>query len=115
MGSSLYSRNMNIFYISLVIVGVTAQQNGDQMPPTPSGLCLDPRMMSAVCTINTEIGMKMEQAHFNCAAASQVQERKKKKNKGKGKGKERDVKLIWTLLMSFLLMFGRRRPVFSKR
>merc|ERR1712042_107100 len=88
MGSSLYSRNMNIFYISLVIVGVTAQQNGDQMPPTPSGLCLDPRMMSAVCTINTEIGMKMEQAHFNCAAASEVQERKKKnKNKGKGKGK----------------------------
>merc|ERR1712142_497340 len=88
MGSRLHSRNMNIFYISLLIVGVTAQQNGDQMPPTPSGLCLDPRMMSAVCTINTEIGMKMEQAHFNCAAASQVQERKKKKkNKGRGKGK----------------------------
>merc|ERR1719312_942416 len=29
----------------------------------------------------------MEQAHFNCAAASQVQERKKNKNKNKGKGK----------------------------
>merc|ERR1719481_2017224 len=36
----------------------------------------------------------MEQAHFNCAAASQVQERKKKnKNKGKGKGKKCDVDL----------------------
>jgi hypothetical protein len=59
-------------------------------------------MMSAVCTINTDIGLKMEQAHMKCAAAAQVEERKKKnkgkgkgkgKNKGKGKGKKCDVDL----------------------
>merc|ERR1719153_920390 len=44
-------------------------------------------MMSAVCTINTEIGSRMEQAHLQCAAAAQVQERKKKKNNKKNKGK----------------------------
>merc|ERR1711892_964808 len=59
-----------------------------------TGLCLDPSMMSAVCTINTDIGLRMEQAHLKCAAAAQVQERKKKnKNKGKGKGKKCDVDL----------------------
>ena len=57
-------------------------------------------MMSAVCTINTDIGLKMEQAHLKCAAAAAVQERKKKnkgkgkgKNKGRGKGKKCDVDL----------------------
>ena len=69
-------------------------------PPAPTGLCLDPSMMSAVCTINTDIGLKMEQAHLKCAAAAPVQDRKKKnkgkgkgKNKGRGKGKKCDVDL----------------------
>ena len=46
-------------------------------------------MMSAVCTINTDIGLKMEMAHMKCGAAAQVEERKKGKgnNKGRGKGK----------------------------
>jgi len=72
-----------------------------QMPQTNGGLCLDPQMMSAVCTINTQIGTAMEEAHLKCAAAAQVEERKKKnkknkkKNKGKnkGKGKKCDVDL----------------------
>merc|ERR1711931_120186 len=101
MGSILYSCNMKIFclYLSLALAVTTAQKNGGQIPPPPPpGLCLDPRMMSAVCTINTEIGSKMEEAHLQCAAAAQVQERKKKKNnkkiKGKkGKGKRCDVDL----------------------
>merc|ERR1719315_117858 len=93
---------MNIFclYISLILAVTTAQKNAGQLPPPPPpGLCLDPRMMSAVCTINTEIGSRMEQAHLQCAAAAQVQERRKKKtnkkNKGKGgkKGKRCDVDL----------------------
>merc|ERR1719309_838135 len=58
-------------------------------------------MMSAVCTINTQIGTAMEEAHLKCAAAAQVEERKKKKNKNKkknkgknkGKGKKCDVDL----------------------
>merc|ERR1719369_302026 len=82
---------MNIFclYISLILAVTTAQKNGGQLPPPPPpGLCLDPRMMSAVCTINTEIGSRMEQAHLQCAAAAQVQERKKKKNNKKNKGKK---------------------------
>merc|ERR1712212_723102 len=91
MGSILYSSNMNIFflYISLFLAVTTAQKNDDQIPPPPpQGLCLDPRMMSAVCTINTEIGSKMEHAHLQCAAAAQIQERKKKKNNKKNKGKK---------------------------
>merc|ERR1719315_724481 len=87
---------MNIFclYISLILAVTTAQKNGGQLPPPPPpGLCLDPRMMSAVCTINTEIGSRMEQAHLQCAAAAQVQERKKKKNNKKNKGKRCDVDL----------------------
>jgi len=82
---------MKIYCILLALsLAVAGQENGGQMPPAPDGLCLDPKMMSAVCTINTEIGLKMEQAHMKCAAAAQVQERKKKrKNKGKGKGKNK--------------------------
>merc|ERR1711970_455692 len=109
MGSIIYSSNMNIFclYLSLILAVTTAQKNGGQLPPPPPpGLCLDPRMMSAVCTINTEIGSRMEQAHLQCAAAAQVQVRKEK---------ERSVMWIWTLLMSSLLMSGRRRLVFSGR
>merc|ERR1712083_1246552 len=49
-----------------------------QMPQTNGGLCLDPQMMSAVCTINTQIGTAMEEAHLKCAAAAQVEEREKK-------------------------------------
>merc|ERR1719495_758783 len=51
--------------------------------------------MSAVCTINTQIGTAMEEAHLKCAAAAQVEDRNKKKNKGenKGKGKKCDVDL----------------------
>merc|ERR1712179_393255 len=85
---------------SLILAVTTAQKNGGQLPPPPPpGLCLDPKMMSAVCTINTEIGSRMEQAHLQCAAAAQVQERKKKKNnkknKGKkGKGKKCDVDIL---------------------
>merc|ERR1712168_87059 len=106
MGSILYYSNMTIFclYLSFILAVTTAQKDGGQIPPPPPpGLCLDPRMMSAVCTINTEIGSKMEQAHLQCAAAAQVQERKKKKNgkknkgnggkKGNGKGKKCDVDL----------------------
>merc|ERR1712168_266440 len=99
MGSILFFSNMNIFclYLSLALAVTTAQKNGGQIPPPPQGLCLDPRMMSAVCTINTEIGSKMEEARLQCAAAAQVQERKKKKNKKnkgkKGKGKRCDVDL----------------------
>merc|ERR1719369_1683232 len=81
---------MNIFclYLSLILAVTTAQKNGGQLPPPPPpGLCLDPKMMSAVCTINTEISSRMEQAHLQCAAAAQVQERKKKKNNKKNKGK----------------------------
>merc|ERR1719369_1957516 len=82
---------MNIFclYLTLILAVTTAQKNGGQIPPPPPpGLCLDPKMMSAVCTINTEIGSRMEQAHLQCAAAAQVQERKKKKNNKKNKGKK---------------------------
>ena len=35
-------------------------------------LCLDPKMMSAVCTVNTEIGRKMEAAHVKCNGGNQV-------------------------------------------
>merc|ERR1719347_438368 len=58
----------------------------------------------------------MEQAHFNCAAASQVQERKKKNNKERGKelGKERDVMLIWTLLMSFFANVWQKKACILK-
>ena len=35
-------------------------------------LCLDPKMMSAVCTVNTEIGRKMEAAHVKCNGGPQV-------------------------------------------
>merc|ERR1711970_887083 len=91
MGSILYYSNMTIFclYLSFILAVTTAQKDGGQIPPPPPpGLCLDPRMMSAVCTINTEIGSKMEEAHLQCAAAAQVQERKKKKNNKKNKGKK---------------------------
>merc|ERR1712128_17013 len=100
MGSSHYSCNMKIFCFLLTFSLAAAQENNGTMPPAPTGLCLDPSMMSAVCTINTDIGLKMEQAHLKCAAAAQVQERKKKnkgkgkgKNKGRGKGKKCDVDL----------------------
>merc|ERR1712002_62205 len=36
-----------------------------QGPPDHS-LCLDPVMMSAVCSFNTDIGRKMESAHIKC-------------------------------------------------
>merc|ERR1711973_1035368 len=89
MGSIIYPSNMNIFclYLSLLLAVTTAQKNGGQLPqpPPPPGLCLDPKMMSAVCTINTEIGSRMEQAHLQCAAAAQVQ--------GGKKGKKCDVDL----------------------
>merc|ERR1711931_302183 len=91
MGSILYYSNMTIFclYLSFILAVTNAQKDGGQIPPPPpAGLCLDPRMMSAVCTINTEIGSKMEEAHLQCAAAAQVQERKKKKNNKKNKGKK---------------------------
>merc|ERR1711887_87253 len=91
MGSILYYSNMAIFclYLSFILAVTTAQKDSGQLPPPPPpGLCLDPKMMSAVCTINTEIGSRMEQAHLQCAAAAQVQERKKKKNNKKNKGKK---------------------------
>jgi len=96
---------MKIFCFLLSFsLAAAAQENAGPMPPAPTGLCLDPSMMSAVCTINTDIGLRMEQAHLKCAAAAQVQERKKKnknknkgkgqgKNKGRGKGKKCDVDL----------------------
>jgi len=49
------------------------------------GLCLDPKMMAAMCTYNSAIGDKMTVAHDNCAAES-----RKSRGHGKGKGKGRN-------------------------
>merc|ERR1711872_127469 len=101
-----------LFLLPLFILKGSALEG--QMPQTNGGLCLDPQMMSAVCTINTQIGTTMEEAHLKCAAAAQVEERKKKnkknkkKNKGKNKGKVRNVMWILMFLMSSLPVFGRR-------
>merc|ERR1712055_1053016 len=91
MGSGHFSNNMQSVYLILVLVlGVLSQEQEGPKPPPSAGLCLDPQMMSAVCTINTVIGVKMETAHMNCVAAEQTQDRKRKgKPKGKGKGKNK--------------------------
>lgn len=49
-------------------------------------------MMAAMCTINTDIGAKMEAAHAKCAESANdnmatMRARKGKKGKGKGKNK----------------------------
>merc|ERR1719228_1295028 len=85
---------MKTVYLLLVLalVVLSKEQEG-QKPPSSAGLCLDPQMMSAVCTINTALGLKMETAHMNCVAAGQTQDRKRKrKPKGKGNGKNKGKK-----------------------
>jgi len=47
------------------------------------GLCLDPKMMAAMCTYNSAIGDKMQVAHDTCAEV----EGRRRGGKGRGKGK----------------------------
>jgi len=74
------------FFLVLCCLCVIAQSQNDS--PPDGGLCLDPSMMSAVCTINTKIGLEMEQAHLKCASTANAESRKRRKNKNKNKGKK---------------------------
>merc|ERR1719309_1704600 len=54
------------------------------MMPREQGVCLEPDMMAAVCTINTDIGAKMDAAHAEMAT---MRRRKNKKGGKKNKNK----------------------------
>merc|ERR1712080_499098 len=59
--------------------------NGMMLVPKEKGLCLEPEMMAAVCTADTEIGMKFMEAHKKCTKdeGETVSSRRRKGKRGK--------------------------------
>jgi len=67
--------------------GESGEGGGDGMMlvPKEKGLCLEPEMMAAVCTADTEIGMKFMEAHKKCTndEGETVSNRRRKGRRGK--------------------------------
>merc|ERR1711872_112624 len=86
MGADLYLlRRMKLFTL-VFVSAVCAREpfNGPQRDE--KGIYLDTRMMTAMCTYNTEIGDKMEKAHKDCNLGAEEETVNRRQENGQGQG-----------------------------
>jgi len=105
--------------LCFAVVGVWCDGDGESemMMPREQGVCLEPDMMAAVCTINTDIGAKMEAAHAKCAAAANAEMatmRRRKNKKGGKKNKNKCVIDFGIIQGFFNKVWGMKACVFKE-
>ena len=81
--SELFSQNITMFHVIFLATIALAAAGKDKMPEY-EGMCLDPMETVKLCTMGTDMGMKMAEAAMTCKDYDVTTMRKKKPNKGKG-------------------------------
>merc|ERR1712172_420437 len=85
--SELFSQHHNTMFHYILLATIALAAAGKDKMPEYEGMCLDPMETVKLCTMGTDMGMKMAEAAMTCKDYDVTTMRKKKPNKGKGKDK----------------------------
>merc|ERR1712032_1417260 len=80
--SELFSQNITMTMIQVIFLATIAlAAAGKDKKPEYEGMCLDPMETAKLCTMGTDMGMKMAEAAMTCKDYDVTTMRKKKPNK----------------------------------